>query len=858
MKEGTDKQKNYGQYPKAFVNLLLVGLCIGILLGYSFAAGRAYMGAMFLAALLCMLLGAVLIRRGHKLSWLSLLLAVVLLGAGRYYFATNIGDDNVMKMAGQQVKIQGTLAEPVSIRQDDSGKIHLRYVVQVEKIQQGKKQVQPVRGKLLAYGGEESLKKSIPQQEKNPVLADNACKDDTGAKGEAAAYGQIGDGIQFVGTISEFHDYGNPGRMNTAMSNRAKGIVGRATIGKHSLTIEAREEHSLARLAESVRSSYSKYMAKIMPAQDAAAIFAMLFGGYEGIRPELLEAFTITGIVHILSVSGSHITLMAGTANIVGRLLHMPPRATTALATGVILFYSLLAGAIPPVIRSAIMGILTLLALAMGRERDAQHILALTALGLLLYSPLWLFDISFQLSFGATAGLLYLAPVLREGLRKKLPVFVADSMAVTIGAQLSVLPVIAWYFNVLSLSSMLANLIIAPIVEWIIVAGLLAGLVASLLPVAGKMIFLLASVALGVVYELSRQVAALPGSQIYMPAFGWLGCAVYYTALGFLLAMREPAFRRQVLLLGKRLRAICLQSLGKKELWGTVLLGILLIVLVWQNTAGKREMQVHFIDVGQGDSALVITPHGRAFMIDTGGIREGGYDIGRMVDVPYLWHYGIRELDYIFLTHAHDDHAAGVRGILAKIPVRAICIGHEGTADYLRAFGRGEAGKVEKLLVPLKEHESWELDGVKIEILYSPELARGQKSQLQATGNEFSNLIRVSYGKASFLFTGDLVQAQEEQVLSSGVNVESTVLKVGHHGSRTSSSEAFLQGVKPRWAVISCGYNNSFGHPHKEILERISACTKAEILRTDKQGAIVFKTDGSKIRVEAFRKLQKG
>lgn len=254
----------------------------------------------------------------------------------------------------------------------------------------------------------------------------------------------------------------------------------------------------------------------------------------------------------------------------------------------------------------------------------------------------------------------------------------------------------------------------------------------------------------------------------------------------------------------------------------------------------------------------MITPHGRAFMIDTGGIREGGYDIGRMVDVPYLWHYGIRELDYIFLTHAHDDHAAGVRGILAKIPVRAICIGHEGAADYLRTFGRGEAGKVEKLLVPLKEHESWELDGVKIEILYSPELARVQKSQLQATGNEFSNLIRVSYGKASFLFTGDLVQAQEEQVLSSGVNVESTVLKVGHHGSRTSSSEAFLQGVKPRWAVISCGYNNSFGHPHKEILERISACTKAEILRTDKQGAIVFKTDGSKIRVEAFRKLQKG
>ena len=847
----------YGQYPKAFANLLLAGLCAGILLGQELDAGREYWWAVCGGAALCLVAGLLLIRRGHSLSWGLVFLAIVLLGAGRYYLAAEIPANSVARLIGQQVKLQGTLAEPPAVRIDENGRLHLRYVVEVEKAWQGKEAPRKAKGRLLVYGGEESLKKHL-EQDNGEGANDIDKAENEAALQPAKLYGQVGDGIQLSGMLRDFHDYGNPGRMNVAMSQRAKGICAQATVSKYSLVLEPREDYSLARLAENVRSRYAGYMSAVMPTQDAAAIFAMLFGGYEGIRPELLEAFTITGIVHILSVSGSHITLMAGTANIVGRLLHMPPRATAALAAVVILFYSLLAGAIPPVIRSAIMGILTLLALTIGRERDAQHILALTALGLLLYSPLWLFDISFQFSFGATAGLLYLAPVLREGLRKKLPVFVADSMAVTIGAQLSVLPVIAWYFNVLSLSSLLANLIIASIVEWIIVAGLLAGLVASLLPVAGKMIFLLASVALGVVYELSRWVAALPGSQIYMPAFGWLGCGGYYTALGFLLAMREPVFRLQVILLGKRLRAICPRSLGKKELGGTVLLGILLIVLVWQNTAGKKEMQVHFIDVGQGDGALVITPHGRAFMIDTGGVREGGYDIGRMVDVPYLWHYGIRELDYIFLTHAHDDHAAGVRGILAKMPVRAVCIGHEGAADYLKTFGRGEAGKVEKLLVPLKERESWELDGVKIEILYSPELARVQKSQLQATGNEFSNLIRVSYGKASFLFTGDLVQAQEEQALSSGVNVESTVLKVGHHGSRTSSSEAFLRGVRPRWAVISCGYNNSFGHPHKEVLERISACTKAEILRTDQQGAIVFKTDGSKIKVETFRSLQKG
>ena len=817
----------YGQHPKAFVNLLLAGLVGGILLADAMKL-QPYQGVFFLGALLLLLVGAVLIKKEHKMAWACLWLGLILLGAGRYYLATNIEENNIIKLAGQQVKLQGKLAEPPSVTRDEKGKLHLQYVVEVEKAWQGSKYGkagQVMQGKLLVYGGEESLKK-LPQQGKNKATG---LEDDTVVESIEGIYGQVGDGIQLVGTISEFHDYGNPGRMNTVMSNKAKGICGRAMISKYSLVIEPRQEKSLARLAEQVRKQYEAYMAQAMPKQDAAAIFAMLFGGYQGIRPELLEAFTITGIVHILSVSGSHITLMAGTANIVGRFLHMSPRATAALATGVILFYSLLAGAIPPVIRSALMGILTLLALTAGRERDAQHILGLVALGLLLYSPLWLFDISFQLSFGATAGLLYLAPPLRERLRKKLPVFVADSLAVTIGAQLSVLPIIAWYFNVLSLSSLLANLVIAPIVEWIIVAGLLAGLLASLLPLAGKVVFLLASVVLGLVYELSRWVAALPGSQIYMPTFSWWGGMLYYTGLGWLVIR------------------------GSKGWQAVFLLGMLAVIFYcWQMGCNNKEMQVHFIDVGQGDSALVITPHGRAFMVDTGGVREGSYDIGSRVDVPYLLHYGVEKLDYIFLTHAHDDHAGGVKGILTKIPVGAIGIGHEGAGDYLQTFGTGEIGKIKKLLVPLQEGSSIELDGVRIDMLYSPESRKVQESQMQATGNEFSNLIRVSYGEASFLFTGDLIAEQEQQVLANGTNVASTVLKVGHHGSRTSSSQEFLTAVNPGWAVISCGYNNSFGHPHKEILNRLTSCTKAEILRTDQQGAIVFRTDGKSIKVESF------
>ena len=252
-------------------------------------------------------------------------------------------------------------------------------------------------------------------------------------------------------------------------------------------------------------------------------------------------------------------------------------------------------------------------------------------------------------------------------------------------------------------------------------------------------------------------------------------------------------------------------------------------------------------DVGQGDAALIITPNGRAFMIDTGGTRKGSYDIGARVDVPYLLHYGVRKLDFIMLTHAHDDHAKGVGGILGKIPVGTVLIGHEGLAEYQKAFGGNRLTTGQVVCAPLQEDTEMTVDGVKIQILYAPingNLAGG------TTGNEFSNVIKISYGTHSFLFTGDLTAEHEQRLVQQGKDLHSTVLKVGHHGSNTSSSEAFLQMVNPSWCVISVGYGNSFGHPHKEIEKRLKQYTSQYIYRTDRDGAVVFRTDGKRMRME--------
>jgi competence protein ComEC len=260
------------------------------------------------------------------------------------------------------------------------------------------------------------------------------------------------------------------------------------------------------------------------------------------------------------------------------------------------------------------------------------------------------------------------------------------------------------------------------------------------------------------------------------------------------------------------------------------------------------ELAVHFLDVGQGDAALIVTPHGHAFMIDTGGTRDAAFDVGGRVDVPYLKHYGIRRLDYIFLTHAHEDHAAGAGGIVrAGIPIDEVVIGHEDRRAYLKSMLLSESSPLLSRLAAAEAGQRIVLDGVTIEVLYAPSLPAGSTN----TGNEVSNVFRVSYGAASFIFTGDLVKEQEKAILASAIPVHSTVLKIGHHGSRTSTSPAFLEAVQPQFAMICAGQDNPFGHPHQETLDLLQQAG-IKVYRTDHDGATVFHTDGNRLWIEKF------
>ncbi len=796
-----------GQHQEPFLLGLLLALSFGIFCAHSVTI----MPLLPVCLLLCGLLGAAAfgIWKSREWTWLPFILTAFVLGAARLWSAEVLPADDISHFAHEEVQVTGKLLEEPFLRLASDGSYRLRLHLEAERIKKGKAEAVTAEGGLYVYARFNEAPKALPR---------------------------IGDGVAATGKVRLPHGYRNPGQLDTAMLLKSQGITATLSARGESLKVEEREGATFKRWLSSVRGHYLGAMEEVMPKEDTAAIFAMLFGGYGGLKPELLEAFTVTGIVHILSVSGSHISLIAAVMAWLGMALRLSKGMRAVLVIGTIAVYSLLSGCVPPVIRSAMMGGLAFLALSLDRERDARRILLITGLVMLAVSPLLLFHISFQLSFLATAGLLYLAPVVRAWLKEwHCGEFVSAGLAITIAAQLSTLPILAWYFNQLSISSLLANLTIVPIVELIIVIGLFGGIIAFLVPFLGRIIYAGDSLLLGIVYEMARWMAKLPGSMIWMPTLnGWAG-AIYYAVLCFMVTdkpWREKAWdfmksRRQYLLLAGL---------------------VLLVFLGGRYFAHTGEMTLAAVDVGQGDALVLRSPKGKVLLFDSGGTR-GDFDVGEKVLVPYLRHYGMNRVEAVFLTHAHDDHAGGTEAVLKKLPVGKVYTAWEGRGEYARSFHLSQADPLLNKLEPARQGAAMEVDGVRVEVLYAPEVVA------LGSGNEASNVYKITYGEASFLITGDLTKENEAVILSQQDQgkLRSTVLKVGHHGSDTSSSEEFLKAVSPSFAIICVGADNSFGHPKAKVLERLQQAG-VEIHRTDLEGEVVFHTDGKKMWVESYAK----
>ena len=810
-----------GQQQETFLNCLLALVAAGIFVASIYSISSTIVTVVTLTSFVAAI---VLLRRESNATFIPFCLLFFMMGVMRYQAVDNLPSNDISNFAGGDVRVTGTIREQPRVRLNADDTYSVLYTVDVESIIRSQEEVTVTGGLYInaRYKNQNDIPTAL-----------------------------IGYKISAYGNVRKPINYNNPGQLDLVMMLKSNGITASLSAGKRGVEIEYVEGSlwiKFLRMMAAVREHYRESMRQVMSNEDAAAIFAMLFGGYEGLKPELTESFVTTGIVHILSVSGSHMSLLAATTAWICNFFGWRRWIKIFVGLSVILSYCVLSGFIFPVIRSAFMGFLVFFASESDEyNRNSRRSLTLIAMFILFYSPLALFHISFQLSFLATAGLIYFAPILNKTLKKyfksrfklkksKALDFVIMSISITTAALIFSQPIIAWYFNQLSVSSLLSNLLVIPILEMVIIFGLLAGTIGLIFPFAAQFVFLFDSLIFGIAYELNKLIAALPASNIYFPTINFAWSGLYYAILLFIIQKRKVK---------EKILNLCRENI--KIIQGLCAAIVLVIAFnVGVHITKPPEMQVHFIDVHQGDSALVITPNGHAMMFDTGGVREHAYDIGARVDVPYLHHYGVTALDYIFLSHAHEDHTAGAGSIVKMIDVGKIITAHEPKAEYAASMALSEESDKLKNLRAADEGEVFEIDGVKVEVLFSPKFS-GKIS----TGNEISNVYRVTFGKVSFLFTGDLVKENEAVILSEKTDVKSTVLKVGHHGSNTSSSKEFVEAVNPQYAVFCVGADNTFGHPRPEVVELMED-VDAKVYRTDRDGAIIFTTDGNNIKIATF------
>ncbi len=816
--------------------VILIPFAAGIVTGtFFFLPVLPLMTALIVSAAF-LLLPALRNRTG--LSTLNLCLFVFLLGALNVHYDLHRvpGPRDISRFAGnEKMTLEGFVAENPKVFPEKAD-----LTVETARII-GDGRIEPVESRILL---------SI----KNPR--------------ELPDYGDL---IRFKAKLKPPRSFHNPGGFDYERYLRMKGIRLRGTLDKSGyVVIRTGGGNPLKSRLEKFRTTLRRIIRANASSPEGEIIQAMILGEQSEIPREVMDRFNQTGTSHIIAISGFNIGIIAAFSFLIIKALtgfseHLLLRfnmvkVSTLFAFVPIILYAFIAGFGISVVRATLMILSFLAAILLGKDRDLPNTLAFAALLILAASPLSLFDVSFQLSFSAVASILYIVPrfsflpaahpdhpIKHPRLRKALSgfiLFLAASLAATLGAA----PLIAYYFNLLSLITLLANILIVPIMGYLVIligmAMILTAPLSSWLTIAlVKICAWLTGLSLSIAESLSR----LPLAYTFVATPTLPELAAYYlllitgvTWIDLWRERRDPKGTGMTEASKERLRLF------------TCLLLVFFMVdgmYFFYKDRHAGRLRATFLDVGQGSSALIDFPGGTKMLVDGGGSYDGRFDTGRYILAPFLWHEKIARVDIVVLSHPHPDHLNGLIYILRHFHVREVWSnGDAEDSAFYDLFRKIIAEKGIRHCIMEKGRPPIIINGARIDVLHPPEhLDRGSFDT-----NDRSVVLKISYGDTGILLPGDISAQAESLLLKQGKTLRSDVLLAPHHGGARSSSLPFLRKVRPDIVIFSCGAGNIFRLPHPGVLERYREAG-SRILRTDLDGALQIETDGNGVQAHAFK-----
>ena len=561
--------------------------------------------------------------------------------------------------------------------------------------------------------------------------------------------------------------------------------------------------------------------------EEGNLLLAILLGDKDKLSEDIQESFKTSNLSHMLAVSGAHVSYIILGLTYVLQNSIIGKKNGKIVCIIFLLAFMAITNFTPSVTRACIMAILTLFSSIIYRKSDVYTNISVAALITLIFNPYSLLDLGFQLSYGGTIGIIiFIKRIQEKKSNSKVINYIKQMALVSIYANIIIIPIMMYHFNTVSFTFIISNIMASPILGIIVITGFLFIIASITVKPLTRLIAIFIKPILSILIKISQICSKLPFSNILVVTPYMFNVISYYAIILY-----------------------CIKSKKNNKCKIIICLLIVLILINFIIYIFPQKLRIFFIDVGQGDSTLIITPDKKTVLIDGGG--SDSFDVGEKVLLPYLLDRRILKIDYVLISHFDTDHCGGILTIMEKVKVKNIIISEQ--AEHSENYER-----FKKLMIHKKIRLIEVKKGDKIKIgRYSEFKILFPTSRLLSENplNNNSIVAQFNYNNFKMLFTGDIEKLAEQQILKTEkAEIRADILKVAHHGSKTSSIPEFIKAVRPKIALIGVGKNNTFGHPNQQTIKNLENI-KCRIYRTDLQGEIIIKID-QKGRMNVKSKLK--